>query len=202
MFLQIFGDLPLDSHLRCLLNIYDGLWVHVLRLRFIDLSFTLEKSNWLQRPFSPNTGTLNATGSALRNSKCFGIHKVATASTGLLSCLPLILKHEFGTCLNPPSCHIHKLQSVIFTHDFSVTHHFNLRRYAHWVTVMQVSWANRRREHVARIYLVSSFQIKLDFQEFLDLCYCQSWWTADVFTFQFSNRMLGLNWIVTKTEQS
>ena len=28
--------------------------------------------------------------------------------------------------LYPPSCHEHKLQRVIFTHDFTVTHHFNL----------------------------------------------------------------------------
>lgn len=30
--------------------------------------------------------------------------------------------------LYPPSCHIDKLQCVIFAHDFTVTHHFNLTR--------------------------------------------------------------------------
>lgn len=50
-------------------------------------------------------------------------------------------------------------------------------------------------------YLVSGSKIKLDFQEFFDLCYCQSWWTADVFTYQFSHGLL-LHRVVTETEQN
>ena len=50
-------------------------------------------------------------------------------------------------------------------------------------------------------YLVSRSKIKLDFQEFFDLCYCQSWWTADVFTYQFSHGLL-LHRVITETEQN
>lgn len=49
---------------------------------------------------------------------------------------------------------------------------------------------------MACTYLVCSFKIQLDFQEFLDLRNCQSWRAADVFSHQFLH-WLFLNRVIT-----
>ncbi len=67
--------------------------------------------------------------------------KGPTVSKGMLRYLSLILACFRLTCLHSPSCHVHKLQCVIFTHNLSVTHHFNLRKYTQLVTLLcTYSW--------------------------------------------------------------